>query len=346
MKAQKYDEIIKEKQSFKKVKIKSNKYENNDENKFTNKKIINIFSYVFLILIIIIQFIIIYNSKAKNKYHISENIKRKYDINFKYGDYEKDIVPDKENKLSNRQMELEEVQFINGIIRKNKIKKCLEVGVAFGGSSITILNAIKDIENSVLVSLDLGTEIGQNKPIGYEVNENFPDLAKNWKLYTGDLPHKFLVNLNMKFDFVLLDTMHVSPGEILNWIEVLPFLNENAIVVIHDIFSHFWSTRNYKFYPSCINLIPTLYGDKVFLRLDNGNMSNIGAVFLYPNQEEHYLDYFLLLLNFWEYIPKEEQLNDLRIFIQKYYKDDKYINIFDIAVRENKASNQKFTKSP
>ena len=69
----------------------------------------------------------------------------------------------------------------------------------------------------------------------------------------------------------------------------------------------------------------------------------MGAVFLYSNQEEHYLDYFLLLLNFWEYIPSDEQLNDLRNFIKKYYKDDKYINIFDIAVRENKIAYQKLS---
>ena len=66
------------------------------------------------------------------------------------------------------------------------------------------------------------------------------------------------------------------------------------------------------------------------------------AVFLYLNQEEHYLDYFLLLLNFWEYIPKDEHINELRVFIKKYYKDRKYINLFDIAVRENKNANNRF----
>ena len=45
--------------------------------------------------------------------------------------------------------------FINGIIRKHRPQNCLEVGVAEGGSSILILNAIKDIKNSKLVSLDL-----------------------------------------------------------------------------------------------------------------------------------------------------------------------------------------------
>ena len=166
--------------------------------------------------------------------------------------------------------------------------------------------------------------------------------AKNWKLFTGAQPHKFLDSLNMKFDFLLLDSAHVSPGEIINFIEALPFLNENAIVVVHDIFLHFWTVTNTKFYPSCISLISALYGDKVLAYRRAEHISNMGVVFLYPNQEEHYLDYFLLLMNFWEYIPTDQQINDLRLFIQKYYKDNKYINIFDIAVRENKAANQKF----
>ena len=179
---------------------------------------------------------------------------------------------------------------------------------------------------------------------GYRENQYFPELTKNWKLFTGDQAHKFLVDLNMKFDFLFLDSTHVSPGEIINIIEALPFLKENAIVVIHDLTWHFWKVINTKFFPACITLLPTLYGDKVFLHRNNAGISNIGAVFLYKNQEEHYLDYFLLLLNFWEYIPKDNQINDLRNFIIKFYKDEKYIKIFDRAVNENKNVNAKFMK--
>ena len=175
----------------------------------------------------------------------------------------------------------------------------------------------------------------------FEKSEHF---IFTYTAHTGDQPHKFLVNLNIKFDFLFLDSTHVSPGEIFNFIEALPFLNENAIVVIHDLLWHFFKGTTMKFFPSCISLIPALYGDKVFLKKYNGGISNIGAVFLYPNQEKHYIDYFLLLLNFWEYIPKDEQINDLRIFIQKYYKNRKYINIFDLAVRENKNANYRFAQ--
>ena len=56
------------------------------------------------------------------------------------------------------------------------------------------------------------------------------------------------------------------------------------------------------------------------------------------------MDYFLLILNFWEYIPKEEQLNDFKDFIKNYYKDEIYINIFELAISLNKNANQKFQK--
>lgn len=121
------------------------------------------------------------------------------------------------------------------------MKKCLEIGVHEGGSAILILNAIKDFENSFLVSIDL---FSKNK--GYRVNKYFPELSKKWELYTGDQPHKFLTKLNKKFDFLLLDSAHVAPGEIINFIEALPFLEENAIVVVHDLLWHFYKRNKEK----------------------------------------------------------------------------------------------------
>jgi predicted O-methyltransferase YrrM len=290
----------------------------------------------------------IYSSKEQNnnkKDDYNTNM-RKYDINFNYEDYDSEIITEKMRRYSGWLIGLGQAKFINGIIRKHKLKNCLEIGVAHGGSSILILNSIKDMKNSILVSLDLNKELFRDKNIltGYRVNKYFPELTKNWKLYTGDQPHKFLIHLNIKFDFLFLDSAHVSPGEILNFIEALPFLNENAVVVIHDLLWHFGNAENTKFFPACIALLPTLYGDKVFTHSNNEGISNMAAIFLYPNQKEHYLNYFLLLLNFWEYIPKDNQILDLRQFIKKYYKDKIYIDIFDLAVRKNKNVTYKFMK--
>lgn len=61
-------------------------------------------------------------------------------------------------KKSSWLMSLDVAYLINGLIRKHKPKNCLEIGVAKGGSSILILNAIKDLPDSRLVSIDLFTE--------------------------------------------------------------------------------------------------------------------------------------------------------------------------------------------
>ena len=339
--------------------IKTSKYyrEKNSKNYY---KLFNTQNILILIMIIL-QLIIIYALKidkhifyhkelinTTNNSNTDKNNKnlRKYDTNFNYEDFDTEIITEKIIRDSGWIITLDEARFINGIIRKNKLKNLLEIGVAHGGSSVLMLNAIKDFEDSILVSLDLNKELydDPSKLTGYRVNQYFPELTKNWKLCTGDQPHKFLVGLNKTFDFLFLDTAHISPGEIINIIEALPFLNENAIVVIHDILLHFSKVKNNKFFPSCISLLPTLFGDKIFLNRNRGYIQNIGAVFLYPNQEEHYLDYFLLLLNFWEYIPTDDQLNDLRIFINKYYKNKFYTNIFNVAVNENKKANNIFMK--
>jgi cephalosporin hydroxylase len=67
---------------------------------------------------------------------------------------------------------------MNGIIRKFKPKKCLEIGVDKGGSAIIILNALKDINDSFLVSLDLISYNSKGKYyIGENVKKYFPELT-------------------------------------------------------------------------------------------------------------------------------------------------------------------------
>jgi predicted O-methyltransferase YrrM len=274
--------------------------------------------------------------------------KNDFDVYFKYNNYQREMITNKMKKYSSWQLLPEEPYFINGIIRKYKPKKCLEIGVASGGSSSLILNAIKDIKNSFLVSLDINTLLYQNNKFktGYIVFKYFPELTNKWKLYTGEQPHKFLEKLQLKFDFLFLDTVHFSPGEIINLIEVLPFLEKNAIIVLHDINIPMLSAKvpMPKFHPSNILLMSALNGDKVFLDNKERYMSNIGAIHLYTNQKKYYLNYFLLLLAPWDYIPNEKLIQELKEFIKKYYKEEIYLNLFNIAIEENRKYVNRFKK--
>ena len=70
-----------------------------------------------------------------------------------------------------------EKSFINGLIRKIKPKKIVEIGVFRGGSSAIILNAIKDIKDAKLFSIDKSVYCyhGRKKKSGYLIQEKFPE---------------------------------------------------------------------------------------------------------------------------------------------------------------------------
>ena len=276
-----------------------------------------------------------------------ENDKNKLNNFFDYCKYGKNSITKEMKKYAGWLLSSSQTKFINGIIYYHKPKKCLEVGVADGGSSILILNSLKLIKESLLVSLDLNENLYYNstKKTGYRVKKYFPELMKNWMLFTGDQPHKFLDKLNMKFDFVFLDTSHHSPGELVNILEILPFLNENAIIVLHDINTHlFKKIKSFNYRPTQIYLMSCLFGEKVYLKNKRTAIDNIGAVFLHENQQKHYLDYFLLLTTLWEYMPSDNQINDLRLFIKKYYKEKIYLDLFNMSVERSKIFLIKYNK--
>ena len=301
-----------------------------------------------IIIIIIIMFFIFY-SRYISKGNELKDIDDNFIIDKEFYKYERNFITESMKKYANWDQSYNEPYFINGIIRKFKPKNCLEIGVSKGGGSIIILNAIKDIEGSSLISLDLNEQLYYNnsEKTGCNVKKYFPELAENkWKLYTGKQPHIFLDKLNMKFDFLFLDTSHLAPGELINIIEALPFLKENAIVVLHDIMYHLPSHNYYnppevKYHPSMIYLMTSLKGKKYIMNDDLFQFENIGAIILSKNQEKYYLNYFLLLMSPWDYMLSDEHIEQFKSFLKKYYKKKLYLRIFNSAVRENKIYIQK-----
>ena len=234
----------------------------------------------------------------------------------------------------------EEQKFMNGLIRKIKPRKIVEIGVSKGGSAALILNAIKDIKDSKLFSIDKSIYCyrEENKKTGFVVEEKFPQLLDKWSLYTGGLTSEFIETIGDGIDLVFIDTMHIAPGEMLDWLMVLPFLKNEAIVVFHDAFFLYYNKEvtKYKVHTSnnqllCYirgDLILPQYGDSIFFR-------NIGALKLTPEQNKYYYQYFLALGNQWEYMPSENDIKIMRDFFMKYYGKN-YVEIYDDAVEKNK----------
>jgi predicted O-methyltransferase YrrM len=127
----------------------------------------------------------------------------------------------------------EEQKFFHGLIRTIKPRKIVEIGVSSGGSSVLILNAIKDIFS---IDRSIFCYKNRSKKTGYLVKDKFPELMNKWTLYTGEITSKFIETIGDGIDLAFIDTMHVTPGEMLDWLMVLPFLKNESIVVFHDAF--------------------------------------------------------------------------------------------------------------
>jgi hypothetical protein len=235
-------------------------------------------------------------------------------------------------------MKIDEYYFVNGLIRLYRPRKLLEIGVCSGGMSAAILNSIKDIKGAKLYSCDLERNNyirNTNKyKIGHFAFTKFPNLLKNWKLFTGNTTSAFIEEIGGNIDFVFIDTAHVMPGEILNVIEILPFLKKNAIIAFDDINhqANLNLARTPYFYSSNNVLFSILKGKKILYY--NKYLNKQGAVILESNQKQYYFDYFYILLNNWSYMPNKFELNTIRKLVKKYYPHY-LLSIFEKAIKIN-----------
>ena len=329
----KYSSKYDEEKSFKRIKIY----------KFINRQNYNK-SYIilFLIIIIIIQLII-------NIYFFFKSISSKYNnISFEINNNEKIeeidsnlILPLQDRLKGVIEITFDEQKYLNGMVRKFKPKKLVEIGVSGGGTSALMLNAIKDMPDAKLYSIDryVNWYRGEGKKSGWAIEERFSELMNKWTFYTGVNTAEVIEKIGNNIDFAYIDTVHKCPGEMINFLEILPFLKEEAIVVLHDTYMNFLA--NYIYDKKIINysnnqllcyirgeLILPSYGNEVFSR-------NIGGLKLYKNQKNYLKQYFLALGTHWVYMPEENDLKILRDFYIKYY-GEKLVEIYDDAVAKNK----------
>ena len=113
------------------------------------------------------------------------------------------------------------------------------MGFAYGGSSAIILNSIKSIKGAKLYSIDKLSYCYNripNKKAGFIVEEKFPELKNKWTLYKGKITSQVIETIGKDIDLVFIDTMHFTPGEMFDWLQVLSFLKEEATVVLHFMY--------------------------------------------------------------------------------------------------------------
>jgi len=235
--------------------------------------------------------------------------------------------------LINSEMNEIERRFVNGLIRYYKPENILEIGVSRGGGSVVLLNAIKDISESNLTSIDRLEHFygDSNIPVGVDVDVYSDELlpaSDKWNLIKGKDPGEVMENLNKRFDFAVIDTAHIHPVETLNFLCVLPYLNDGAIVILHDI--SLFTRKENKASEICLAtriLMSSIVGNKLVPRIkscpfisEEELINNICAIQITPDTRKYIADVFYSLALPWGCYPVDD-IKNIRNLLNKHYDE-------------------------
>jgi hypothetical protein len=211
------------------------------------------------------------------------------------------------------------------------------------------LNAIED-SSAKLLSLDrfVVKPVSPNDPndyfeVGSDVVKVFPDYKRKydgrWSLIAGKDPSEVMEELNTVFDFAVIDTAHYHPVESLNFLSILPWLKDGAVVVLHDITNYLNSLYSWgiqaQYAPRL--LFSSVCAEKIMSKtLSYCRFPNIGAFQVSPDTRKYIQNVFDALMLPWERYPKEDvnSVKSVYRLIKNHYTE-KQIATFEEAVRLN-----------
>lgn len=246
------------------------------------------------------------------------------------------------SEMSGRQL-----AFLCGLIKQERPRKILEIGVSSGATTAVLLNCISMLNlKTEIFSLDLAEDYtyDKSKKVGYVIDE-YKALSRDeqpYMLFTGAYAVEHLEEIGDHIDFLILDTVHKLPGEILDFLACYPYLERNAVVVLHDIIlNHFGSNdralvNNANDYATKI-LFDVAAADK-FIDIDKNNaLSNIGAFKINDDTSKYIENLFSVMSITWTYRVSDEEMHLYRNFYSRYYSED-MLGLFDMAVNLNRKS--------
>lgn len=239
------------------------------------------------------------------------------------------------NVFEYSEMTLFQQSFICGLIKENRPKKIVEVGVSAGGTTALVLSCLEilDIE-AEMYSVDLSKKWYRDTEYetGHFAKGVFPNLKNNVKHYflLGRSIPFFLEQIGSGIDFLILDTTHSLPGELLDFIVCLPFLKDGCIVAIHD------TIKNHIGYKDGENATKLLFDiikadNKYYMPeegIDVSDFSNIAAFQVSEETRKGIRDLFSIMTATWGYLLDGVEREKYREVILNYYNKE-YLDFFD-----------------
>lgn len=233
--------------------------------------------------------------------------------------YDTSILETFRRREAATELSAENCSFLAGLIRRYRPATLLEVGVSAGGSSALILHILDKLGlGSELVSVDLNDRWYRDtsRLTGWAARELYPD-REDWRLITGKYLPEVIEGLDREFDFCFLDTVHSLPGELLDYLVILPFMREGGIMAMHDTVLYFLN-NNTRAVATRV-LFDACVGRKIIPPQHSPHDANLSAFQITPDTYAHVANVFFALCMPWAYRLDEAQLGLYHVFFRKYY---------------------------
>lgn len=232
-------------------------------------------------------------------------------------------------------MNKNDLSFVCGLLRTFRPKKIVEIGIAYGGTTAIIVNAISKLGYECeMHSIDILNDFRGEVPGSYLYRaQEYIDMSKiNHSFHLGNVSPAFLDEIGKDVDFLVLDTAHGLPGELLEFITCFPYLADNAVVVLHDVVDHCtWRENNGKEYATQL-LFDTVVAEK-YMNTDDERCAlypNIAAFRINEDTAKYISDCFGAMTMTWLYMPDDKQYNLYRESIRKNYASE-YVEMMNKA---------------
>jgi predicted O-methyltransferase YrrM len=249
-------------------------------------------------------------------------------------------VPSFDSKIENRTGEYmtdDEYDFIRQLVGFAEPKNVLEIGVARGRGSVNLLRAMNKAAS--LTSIDTLDRIvlpdGETSAVGQLVRDAFPDIkAGRFRLVTKKDPFEVMDSPGKSFDFCVIDSGHFHPVETLNFLAALPYLEDGALVVLHDLSNYMHRAYNKMDSQFATRLLfASVVADKYIPVIpDRGGVENIGVLQVTADTRKYVANLFEMLKFPWYvlYLP-----NNMRAYIAAHYGET-MTSVLDKAIAVNK----------
>ncbi|MDY3908566.1 MAG: class I SAM-dependent methyltransferase [Eubacterium sp.] len=232
-----------------------------------------------------------------------------------------------------------ESSILSGLIKKYCPQKIVELGVAEGATTCLIMKTLDSLgkmgdETFEVHSVDLNENLyyDAGKKTGYQYikacESGFVNDSNHY-FHIGQYLPEVIDEIGDGIDFIILDTVHKAPGELMDLLVCLPYLSPNAIIAFHDtLYCYGIDTgdRARHINMLCFNVLR----GKKYMNLEkqeDQGYASFGAVEINDDTLANVEDLFMLFCFPWFYLLSDKEFN---LYKDKYMElyGESYTNLF------------------